>query len=242
MTVDEAADRLYGVELDEFTAERTRLAKELRSAGAREDADAVAKLRKPTAAAWVLNQLGRRHRREVDLLLDAGHRLREAQGGVLRGAERESFERARKQEVDALRRLLREAEALGASGQALAQVENSLRAAAVSEEGRTLLALGRFVRPFEQTLGFDAVAALAGDAPPAPRTDSKAEARKRAQEALREARRLLREVEGEARAAAREVDRLRTDLDRAETAAAEAEARVDAAQREVDRAERALER
>src|SRR4051794_17297528 len=114
MTLDEAIDRLYGVALGEFVSERAQLVKELRAAEQREDADAVGKLKKPTVAASMLNRLAREHRRDVDLLLDAGHRLREAQAGVLRGDERESFERARKQEVDAMRRLLRPAPALRA--------------------------------------------------------------------------------------------------------------------------------
>jgi hypothetical protein len=235
MTLDEAVDHLYGVPLDEFVAERSRLAKALDG----DDAKAVAKLRKPTAAAWILNQLARQSRRDVDLLLDAGHRLREAQAGVLRGADRDTFERARKQESDALKRLSREAAALGASSSALGQIEQSLRAAAVSEDGRELLARGRFVKPLEAGLGFDAVAALAGDVKPRPRV-SKADDRRRAQDALREARSALRDAEASARDSVREVERLRAELRRAETAADEAQARVDAADRKVERARRAL--
>jgi hypothetical protein len=241
MTLDEAIDRLYGVALDEFVPERAQLVKELRAAGQREDADAVGKLKKPTVAASVLNRLAREHRRDVDLLLDAGHRLREAQAGVLRGAERESFERARKQEVDAMRRLLREAETLGASGSTLGQVEQSLRAAAVSEEGRELLATGRFVKPFEAASGFDVVAGLAGGAaasPPRRAPSSKPDERRRARE---DARARLREAESEARTAAQEADRLRAELDRAESAAEDAEARVDAARRDVEAAKDALD-
>jgi hypothetical protein len=243
MTLDEAIDRLYGVALDEFVQERAQLVKELRAAGQRDDADAVGKLKKPSVAAAALNRLAREHRRDVDLLLDAGHRLREAQAGVLRGDERDAFERARKQEVDAMRRLLREAEALGASGSTLSQVEQSLRAAAVSEEGRELLARGRFVKPFEATSGFEVVAGLAGSgAPPArPRAPSKSDERRRAQEALRDARARLREAESEARTAQQEVDRLRAELDRAESAVADAEARVEAAQRDVDAAKDAVD-
>jgi hypothetical protein len=246
MTLDDATDRLYGVALDEFVPERTRLAKELRDAGNREEADAVSKLRKPTVPAWALNQLARSERRDVDLLLDAGHRLREAQAGVLRGEERDAFERARKTESDALKRLLREAEQLlggNASAAALNQIRDSLRAAAVSDEGRELLARGRFVKPLEATTGFELVAGLAGSTPPARRKPEtgKAEARRRAQEALRDARARLREAEAEARTAAREVDRLRAELDRAEAAAEDAEARVESAQHDVDEAKRALE-
>src|SRR3954465_7339272 len=197
MTLDEAIDRLYGVALDEFVSERAQLVKELRAAEQREDADAVGKLKKPTVAASMLNRLAREHRRDVDLLLDAGHRLREAQAGVLRGDERESFERARKQEVDAMRRLLREAESQGASGATLVQVEQSLRAAAVSEEGRELLARGRFVKPFEGARGFERGAGLRGGVAGGPRrrSPSKADTRRRAQEELKEARARLRVAE-----------------------------------------------
>src|SRR6266508_46216 len=88
MDLEQATDELYAADLDAFVGERARLAKALREAGQTEESQAFAKLRKPTVAAWVLNQLARRNRREVDLLLDAGHRLREAQAGALSGAER----------------------------------------------------------------------------------------------------------------------------------------------------------
>src|SRR5712691_5473470 len=105
MNLDDAADQLYSSTLEDFVVERTRLVKELRAAGKREDAEALAKSRKPTVGGWVLNQLARRSRREVDLLLDAGYRLREAQAGALSGDDREAFEQAQKTQSDVLRRL-----------------------------------------------------------------------------------------------------------------------------------------
>jgi hypothetical protein len=75
VTLDEATDELYAADLDAFVADRTRLARELKEGGDGEAAAKLAKLKKPTVAAWALNQLARRHRRDVDLLLDAGHRL-----------------------------------------------------------------------------------------------------------------------------------------------------------------------
>ena len=53
------ADRLFAVPLEDFVAERKRLAKELRDGGDREAAAEVAKLPKPTPPAWALNQLAR---------------------------------------------------------------------------------------------------------------------------------------------------------------------------------------
>ena len=149
MTLDEALDELYGAPLAEFVAERKRLAQELPA----EEREAFAALRKPSIAAWTLNQLARRHRRDVDLLLDAGHRMRQA------GLDKAAVERARASETDAIRRLMRAAEQLGASAQALTKVNESLRAAAVSEEGRELLARGRFTEPVQAT-GFEAYAGL----------------------------------------------------------------------------------
>ena len=146
MSLDEALDELYAASLDEFVAERKRLAKQLDG----HDAKTVAALRKPNVAAWALNQLSRRNRRDVDLLLDAGHRLRQAQAGVLRGEERQSFEQARRTESDALKRLTAAAESLlraergSTSSAVLSQVNEGLRAAAISEDGRELLARGRF--------------------------------------------------------------------------------------------------
>src|ERR1700709_2808591 len=105
MTLDEAIDELYGAGLDAFVPLRSKLVRELRAQGDKEEAEQLSKLHKPTVFAWALNQLARHERRDVDLLLDAGHRLREAQAGVLRGADRAEFERARPSEKDALRRL-----------------------------------------------------------------------------------------------------------------------------------------
>jgi hypothetical protein len=241
VTFDEATDRLYGVELDDFSAERARLAKELRAAGQANDAAALAKLRKPTIAAWVLNQLARQNRRDVDLLLDAGHRLRQAQAGVVRGGKRESFEQARQTEADALRRLGREAEKLlrsargGASDSVLKQIVQGLRAAAVSDEAREHLARGTFVRPPEETSGFGLLSDLVGEFPQPSPAKERRDQERRAKAELREARRRLRAAEAELR-------RAESDLRGAERAADAAAGRADAARQEVERLERGLEK
>jgi len=226
MELDEAADVLYGAGLDEFVAERTRLAKELRDDGKRDEAAQLAKLRKPNIAAWALNQLARRNRRDVDLLLDAGHRLREAQAGVLSGAERKAFEDARKTESETVRRLMREAEQLTSSAAALRQIGETLRTAAVSEEGRELLARGRFTEPM-QASGFELLQGMA-PAKPATRKAPTKDERRAAQEAAVAARAALREAERELRDAEREAERLRKEWE-------DAQARVERAARKVER-------
>ena len=204
MTVDAALDELYGAPLEEFVATRNRLAKELGG----DEGTAFAKLRKPNRAAWVLNQLAREHRRDVDLLLDAGHRLRQA------GLDKEAVDRARATESDALKKLRRDAEQLGATGQALTQVGESLRAAAVSEEGRELLARGRFTEPLQAT-GFEAYAGIelpkrrrkpAAKPKPKPRENP---ARRRAEAELRELEARLDRLTAEVEAARRRLRDLR---------------------------------
>ncbi|MGH9119318.1 MAG: hypothetical protein ACRD0A_16000, partial [Acidimicrobiales bacterium] len=83
--LDERIAGLYLLPPDEFVTARTALVKELRSAGEREAAGAVAKLRKPTVVAWALNQL---RRADPEALADFGQavdRLRQAQDQALAG-------------------------------------------------------------------------------------------------------------------------------------------------------------
>jgi hypothetical protein len=212
VTYDEAIDELYGAPLEDFVAERKRLATKLGGDEGKE----LAKLRKPNVAAWTLNQLARRNRRDVDLLLDAGHRLRQA------GLDRTAFERARATQSDALKRLTKATERLlrdtrgSASPSIVAQVNESLRAAAVGEEGRELLARGRFVEPLHGA-GFEAYEGMElpkqaprprkkpSAPPPKPRVS---EAEKEAKAALREAERNLRRATAEVEAARRRLERL----------------------------------
>jgi hypothetical protein len=237
VTLDETLDQLYGVDPDKFVSERKRLARELKDAGDGEAADAVAKVRKPTVAAWALNQLARKQRRDVDLLLDAGHRLRQAQEGVVGGADRAAFEQAQKTERDALRRLTQHASELlgGASSQALAQITSTLRTAAVSEEGRELLARGRFTAPLEAE-GFDVFGSL-----PVPPTRSKKQTRtaeRKAENELKKAEERLGELERKVREAEREAARLKSDAQKAERAAESARVAYAQAHQELKKAQR----
>jgi hypothetical protein len=237
VSLDDAIDELYGADLDAFTAERTRLARELRAEGSRDDALELQQLRKPTVAAWVLNQLARRNRRDVDLLLDAGHRLREAQAAALRGEEREAFEQARKTERDALKRLNKEAESLlreergGATPTVLSQIDETLRTAAISEEGRERLARGRFTAPLVSE-GFGALEGLA----PATQAPARASGPSAAElkRMRREAQQRVRELEAAAREAEGRAARLRTEWEAAERDA-------EAARETADEAREALE-
>lgn len=75
--IDEAAEALYGAPLSAFTAERKRLADQLKVAGSKASAATVGKLPRPSMSAWVVNLLWRQDRKDMDALLEAGARVRD---------------------------------------------------------------------------------------------------------------------------------------------------------------------
>jgi len=231
--LDDALNELYDAAPEEFVAERKRLAKQLKADGHEADAGHVAKLRKPTVAAWALNRLARDHRRDIDLLLDSGHRLRAAQARVLRGEAREMFEQAQRTERETIGRLVRGADQLlgergGASATVLEQVAASLHAAAVSEQGREILAAGQFTEPLTLE-GFDAVAGLAP--PPSkraakPKPSRSTEELKQARAELADARKRLRDAERTAHEAHRLAAQADSNVEDAAEAVRKAEQRL----------------
>jgi hypothetical protein len=158
LDLEESLDELYGVELGAFVARRNALAKALGEEGRRDASQLVSRLPKPTRPAAIVNQLARRNRRDVDLLLDAGHRAREAQRKVLAGKNAD-LDAALEQERRVLRTLLQAAREVApdASAAMLERVSHTLRAAAITDEGRELLARGRFTRELDPP-GFEALA------------------------------------------------------------------------------------
>ena len=160
--LDRAGDGLYALPLEDFVPARNELAKRLRKDGDKEGAADVAARRKPTLVAWAVDQLAHTRRREVDLLLDAGKRLVDAQQA--------SLSKGGRTELDAAQASLRKSVAtltdaagkvLGgrASASTLTRVSETLRAAATGAEGRELLARGCLVEELSDT-GWDIVATL----------------------------------------------------------------------------------
>ncbi|MGH3019504.1 MAG: hypothetical protein ACRDNR_05000, partial [Gaiellaceae bacterium] len=202
LDIDQELDRLYGAAPSEFVAERRRIERALRDEGRRGEADDVKALAKPTTAAWIVNQLAREKRRDVDRLLAAGERLRTAQRAAVAGEGASSFDEAREEESEARRRLTEAADSLlaergqKASQPMLDQVDQTLRAAAVLDEGRELLASGRLVRELESG-GFELLAGVeprkregagAGRPPAAKRKERLEQARDDVKEARSRAR------------------------------------------------------
>jgi len=149
---DDLTDRLYGLELDEFTPARDAAAKELRKEKRRDEAAVVAKLRKPSAAAWLVNRLARERREDVGALLEAGEALRDAQeravAGEGAGGDLREAADAERRAVDELVRAARELEPGGRkpSQAALEQVRATLHAAAADPTVREGVRAGRLVR------------------------------------------------------------------------------------------------
>jgi len=149
VNLENELDRLYGLPPAEFTSARESLAKKLRADGDGAEAARVKTLRKPTAAAAVVNRLARDERMNVRALLTAGERLRDAQASLLRGGPPDAVHKAANDERKAIAALLRAARKDSPGDAVLRRVEETLRAAAVDEEARRLLELGRLTRELE---------------------------------------------------------------------------------------------
>jgi hypothetical protein len=142
---DERVARLYGLPPEEFTAERNALAAELRAEGDGQGAAAVKALRKPTAAAWVVNQLVRSEPDLVEALLGAGGELRQAHRQAASGRGAAQLRAAAGAERAAVEMLLSKASA--AIGRPLTpalvdSIRNSLHAASSGDEARELVRTG----------------------------------------------------------------------------------------------------
>jgi hypothetical protein len=151
--MDKAEDALYGLPLEQFTPERDELAKRLRKEGDRDAADRVKKLRKPTVAAWAVNQVARTQPKAIRELGKAGEALRDAQAAIVAGKGsadklRSATERERavvQELMDAARGLL-SGSGKGLSESVLEDVAETLRAAAVDDDTREAVLAGRLDR------------------------------------------------------------------------------------------------
>jgi hypothetical protein len=135
--------------------------KELRKERDRESAEAVKALRKPTVAAWALNQLARTRSKDVERLIAAGEELRSAQEELLGGGDRSAFQEAVGAERELVAELSADATTLaseaGERGGGLREkVAETLHAAALDEETAEELRAGRLTREREAIGGFGA--------------------------------------------------------------------------------------
>ena len=252
--LDDEIDLLYAGPLDRFVSERKALAQKLKQAGDGDGAAEVASLRKPTVVAWTVNQLARENRREVDLLLDAGKRIIDAQESSIAKGGRADLDAAQASLRRAISGLTAQASAIlgpEASKTTLARVAETLRTAATAPAGRELLARGRLSEELSGT-GWEIVAGFA----PAPRAKSKRAAKqvdappdtaaKRAAEIQAQARRLrelktsLAAAEKRQRTASRQERAAAARLEDLRAARSDADAEVESLGEEIAAAEQTL--
>jgi hypothetical protein len=251
-------DELYGLALDRFVPERTALARELRSAGRREEASEVAALRKPSVAAWAVNQLVRTQRKAVDELFESGDALRAAHEQVLSGrGDAGSLRGAVARERTAVDVLTQAARGLLTSqGHELSQtiidrVSDTLNAAALDDDARAQVRDGRLERELRHVglgmTGGPGPRSAPGRAPARSRKkpaadQERAKARTEARTAEREARRRAERATRAAAAAHERRDKAVQALAEAEEALAEAEHDEQEAEAQLREAERVLQR
>jgi hypothetical protein len=238
-----ALDELYRGSLEEFTAGRNELAKELRSDGKAAAADWVKALRKPSRAAWLVNQLSVRKADEVSELLALGKELRAAQEEMLAGSpDRAKLRDVAQREQRTVDSLTRAAEAIGgehgAGAQVLTRVGETLQAAAGDPEIAEAIERGCLTR--EQRA---ASVGLIGTASPRARPGrgkgkdrEAAERRARQQQAKRRkaAERKLASAEKKLERERAAVERARETVEEAERRVHDAELDAHAVRRELD--------
>jgi hypothetical protein len=252
-------ERVYAADLDDFVKERAAAAKELRAQGERGEAAAVAKLPKPSVAAWIVNRLARAEPGSMGELLEAGARLREVQLGAGSAADLRDASQA---QDDAMRLLMRAAERAGgrATSATLERVRETLHAAALDADLAEQVRRG-VLRREQRAVGFPmglaipearrrpAPAAAAKPKPKpsrkaaettgaAPRDEVGAKRRERAAAGAEKAQAALAEAESGLASAQDSLDAAEAELDDARQAMAAAERREKDARRAVERAEK----
>jgi hypothetical protein len=172
------ADALFGLPLERFVSERGALARALRAGRRREEAAAVAALRRPSLAAWAVNQLVRTQPEAVRGLFAAGDAVRAAHADLLAGrGDGRALRAASDDEREAVQGLVQTARGLLSSdGHELSEpmvqrVADTLHAAALDEAAREQVRGGRLERELRHVgLGLGAAAEA-----PAPEGDRRAE-------------------------------------------------------------------
>jgi hypothetical protein len=252
---EDEVDDLYGLPPDEFTPRRDELAKELRVAGKRDEAAWVKALRKPSAAAWLVNQLVRTQKSDTRRMLERGDALRVTQERALaRQASREELARATQEFAEATRMLLSKAPGFldrrGASPSqiTLDRAAETLRAIFLDDVARAGFAAGRLTREHRAAgLGF-ALSGPAAAAPAGPHKTTKRGKRPKPDATAATAKEAERRARERARAhavamEARSRHRARQgDVSEAQRDLREAERELEGAQRRLERAKQALER
>ncbi len=207
-------DRLYALPREEFTRERDELAKRLRKEGERDAAAAVKALKKPSVAAWAVNQVRRDRPEDVRRLLEVTEELHRVYAGLSSAGARERLAEAAEMQRELIRSLVRcaaellEADGHSASEATLSKVADTLRAAALDEALRVQVSAGTVVKE-QRAAGLGPLESL--PAPPKKQTKPKKKPRKPAGPDPRKVAKAEREIEA-ARRQLEDAERRRREL------------------------------
>ena len=234
-------DELFAAGPEEFIARRQALVKQLKAAGDRDGAAEVAALRRPTVAAWAVNQLARRHPDELGRLLALGQDLEEAHEGLLSGGRPDSAVTAGRRRREAVAALTDTAMGLlTESGRAADAhrdaIAGTLDAASLDPRSGAVVQAGRLTRELDPPSGFG-LDWVADDWSPPPRRTPRPEQDEQDDAPAAES---TGEEEAEARRAAQAAAAQAAAVEAQEEAARAASA-ASAAEEEVERLERELD-
>ena len=169
----EVADELYSLSPAEFTAARDERARQARAAGQRDEAAAIKKLARPTASAWLVNQLARTAPEQIARLVAVGEALAEAQRNLV-GERLRELSGERRQVINEI--LPQATDIAGQAGQpaspvTMGEVRATLEAALADAGARAAVQSGRLTKALAYAglgeVDVSAALALPADQPPA---------------------------------------------------------------------------
>ncbi len=224
---------LFGVPPEEFVTRRDQLVRELRRAGDTAAAAEVKVMRRPTAAAWAVNQLAARHPNGVSELLALGERLRAAHEALLEGSGTGAIRDATAEQRRLVAQLTDIAVGfLGKGGEAQrGAIGHTLDAAVADPDLGELVRAGRLTKELPAPSGLGGFDLLLSQVPTAP--PPQPSIGKREEDAKRERAQLLRQ-ELELRERQARLERLHAEAERREAEAASAARRVAALHQELE--------
>jgi hypothetical protein len=234
---DERVADLYGLPAEDFTAARDALVKALKAEGDKAGAAEVKALRRPTVAAWAVNQVARDRPELVEAVAGSGARLAAAQQGLLGGKGRDELKAAMAARREAVQAATKAAVALAGAGHRDA-IHATFDAAATGEDAAAEVRAGRLAKELDPPSSF----ALFGDGvvatPEADAEEAEPEEPEVDEQAIAEAEQRLADARAEVEAAAearaelqRQLEAADDRLDAAEQAVAEAKAALRELQR-----------
>ncbi|HEY6500619.1 MAG TPA: hypothetical protein VIZ20_14400, partial [Streptosporangiaceae bacterium] len=217
--VQAAADQLYAADPAEFTDRRSDLVAQARADGDQAAARAIGALRKPTRAAWVVNQLARADPDAVARLGRLGDELRAAESALDGGKLRELSQTRRKLLGQLAQQALAGAGVTDPPDALLQEVTGTLSAALADPQVAARVGQGQLAKSVQPAgFGFGLAAGDDDDddepsAPPAPsprpRTGQKGTGQKGTGPTRAEARQAAQEQAGRERAQREQAERER---------------------------------